>query len=139
MTRPQETEADMNASPDLKTRKEVIDAYRAQLQAMTDGDTDALDELLDDGFTLTHITGNEQPKDEWLAQMRAGEFTCHGVEEKTVTVDADADAGTARLVGHIITDATLYGSHADWRLQLTMDYARVGDSWIALRSVARSW
>ncbi|MDG9717573.1 nuclear transport factor 2 family protein [Streptomyces sp. DH24] len=129
----------MNASPDLKTRKEVIDAYRAQLQAMTDGDTDALDALLDDGFTLTHVTGDEQPKDEWLAQVRAGEFACRWVEEKTVTVDADADGGTARLVGRIITDATLYGSRADWRLQLTMDYARVGDDWIALRSAARRW
>lgn len=129
----------MNASSDLKTRQEVIDAYRAQLRAMTDADTDALDALLDDGFTLTHLTGEEQPKEAWLAQVKAGEFTWHGVEEKTVTVDADAGAGTARLVGRVIADATLYGSHADWRLQLTMDYARVGGDWIALRSAARSW
>lgn len=129
----------MNASPDLKTRLEVIDAYRAHLRAMTDADADALDALLDDAFTLTHLTGDEQPKDAWLAQVRAGEFSWHGVEEKTVTVHADADAGTARLVGHVITEATLYGTHADWRLRLTMDYARVGGDWIVLRSAARSW
>jgi hypothetical protein len=129
----------MNPSPDLKTRAEVIDAYRAQLRAMTDGDTEALDALLDDGFTLTDITGHERSKDEWLAQIRAGEFTCHGVEEKTVTVDADADGGTARLVGRIIVDADLHGSHADWRLQLNTAYARVGGDWIALRSVTRNW
>lgn len=129
----------MNNSPDLKTRKEVIDAYRAQLRAMTDGDTDALGDLLDDGFALTHITGHEQPKTEWLAQMRAGEFTYHDIEEKTVTVDVAPDGETARLVGRLITDATVYGAHADWRLQLTTDYARVDDAWIALRSVARSW
>ena len=129
----------MNAPPDLKTRQEIIDAYRAHLRATMDADTDALDALLDDGFTLTHLTGDEQPKAAWLEQVRVGEFRWHGVEEKTVMVDADADAGTARLVGRIVTDATLYGTHADWRLQLTMDYARVGGDWIALRSAARAW
>ncbi|MFF7971166.1 DUF4440 domain-containing protein [Streptomyces sp. NPDC007905] len=127
----------MNASADVSTRMEVIDAYRAHLQAMADGDTGALDALLDEGFTLTHITGYEQPKAEWLAQMRAGQFAYHGIEEKTVTVKVDGD--TARLVGRIITDATVCDAHADWRLQLTMDYARVGDTWIARRSVARNW
>ncbi|NEA64018.1 DUF4440 domain-containing protein [Streptomyces sp. SID12488] len=47
----------MPASPDENPRNEVLAAYRAHLRAMTDGDTDTLDDLLDDGFTLTHITG----------------------------------------------------------------------------------
>jgi ketosteroid isomerase-like protein len=127
----------MPASSDQSTREEVIDAYRAHLRAMTEGDTDALDDMLDDDFTLTHITGYRQPKAEWLSQMRAGQFVYHGVEERNVTVDVEGDK--ARLVGRIVTDATVYGTHADWRLQLTMDYAREGDNWIALRSVARTW
>ncbi|MER5182513.1 nuclear transport factor 2 family protein [Streptomyces sp. NPDC002896] len=127
----------MHASPDESAREEVIAAYRAHLHAMTDGDTDVLDDLLDDKFTLTHITGYEQPKAEWLSQMRAGRFVYHGVVEKNVTIDVEGD--TARLVGRIVTDATVYGTHADWRLQLTMDYAREGDTWTALRSVATTW
>ncbi|MFD9193769.1 nuclear transport factor 2 family protein [Streptomyces phaeochromogenes] len=127
----------MHTTPDESTRDEVISAYRAQLQAMTDGDTGALDALLDDGFTLTHITGYEQPKAEWLAQMRAGQFVYHGVAEKTVTVDVEGD--TAHLVGRIVTDATVYGTHADWRLQLALAYTREGDTWTAVRSVATTW
>ncbi|MCT9082715.1 nuclear transport factor 2 family protein [Streptomyces fulvoviolaceus] len=122
---------------DRSTDDEVVEAYRAHLKAMTDGDTDALDDLLDDGFTLTHITGYAQPKAEWLSQMRAGQFVYHGVVEKSVTVAVEGD--TARLVGRIVTDATVYGAHADWRLQLAMDYAREGDTWTALRSVATTW
>jgi hypothetical protein len=116
---------------------EVINAYRAHLQAMTDGDTDTLDDLLDDGFTLTHITGYVQPKAEWPAQMRAGRFDYHHVDEKDVTVSIEGD--TARLIGRIITDATVYGAHANWPLRLTMDYAHEGDTWTALRSVATTW
>ncbi|MFE7838914.1 nuclear transport factor 2 family protein [Streptomyces sp. NPDC057474] len=127
----------MNAPPDGNAREEVLAAYRAHLQAMTDGDTGALDDLLDDGFTLTHITGYRQPKAEWLSQMRAGQFVYHGVIEKHVTVDVEGD--TARLVGRIVTEATVYGTYADWPLQFTMDYARDGETWTALRSVATTW
>ncbi|GGW75141.1 MULTISPECIES: nuclear transport factor 2 family protein [Streptomyces] len=127
----------MNPSADVNTRMEVIDAYRAHLRAMADGDTAALDTLLDDGFTLTQTTGDRQQKAEWLADLRAATFVPLGIEEKTVTVVVDG--GTARLVGRVITRATGDDAPEDQRLQLTMDYARVRDSWIALRSVARSW
>ncbi|MCX5528036.1 nuclear transport factor 2 family protein [Streptomyces bobili] len=127
----------MNPSTDVNTRMEVIDAYRAHLRAMADGDTAALDALLDDGFTLTQTTGDRQQKAEWLADLRAATFVPLGIEEKTVTVVVDG--GTARLVGRVITRATGDDAPEDQRLQLTMDYARVRDSWIALRSVARSW
>ncbi|WP_405886099.1 nuclear transport factor 2 family protein [Streptomyces sp. NBC_01136] len=50
-----------------------------------------------------------------------------------MTVEVDGD--DARLVGRIVTDATVYGTHANWRLQLTMDYARERDTWTALRSI----
>lgn len=127
----------MRTTSDQSAREEVVSAYRAHLRAMTDGDTDALDDLLDDDFSLTHITGYAQPKAEWLSQMRAGQFDYHKVDEKSVTVDVEGD--TARLVGRIVTDATVYGAHADWRLRLTMDYSREADTWTALRSVATTW
>ncbi|WP_405733277.1 nuclear transport factor 2 family protein [Streptomyces sp. NBC_01537] len=127
----------MDASPDQSAREEVIKAYRAFLQAMTDGDTDALDDMLDHGFTLTHITGYVQPKAEWLSQMRTGQFVYHGIEEKSVTAGVTGD--TARLVGRIVTDATVYGTHANWPLRLTMDYTRESGTWTALRSVASTW
>jgi hypothetical protein len=104
---------------------------------MTDGDTAALDAALDDGFTLTHMTGYVQPKAEWLAEMRAGQFVYHDAKERSTTVEVDGES--ARLVGRIITDATVYGTRASWRLQLTMEYARRNDTWAALRSVATTW
>lgn len=116
---------------------EVVEAYRALLRAMVEGDTDSLDELLDEDFTLTHMTGYVQPKREWLAQIRDGHFDYHGVEEKDVTVEVEG--GTARLVGRTVTDATVYGTRAPWRLQLALDYALTDGAWIALRSVASSW
>jgi hypothetical protein len=64
----------MTADADEQDRAEILDNYRAQLRAMVDGDTEVLGELLTEDFSLTHMTGYVQPKQEWLAQMRAGQF-----------------------------------------------------------------
>ncbi|WP_405467945.1 nuclear transport factor 2 family protein [Streptomyces canus] len=98
----------MQPSPDQNAHDDVTTAFRAYLQAMLNGDTHALDNLLADGCTLTHITGYLQPKDEWLSQTRAGQFLYHG-------------------------------TRANWRLQMTMDYAREGDTWSVVRSAATTW
>lgn len=57
----------MQQSPDQSAHDEVTTAFHAYLQATLDGDTDAPDDLLADGCTLTHLTGYVQPKDEWLS------------------------------------------------------------------------
>ncbi|MFD4600691.1 nuclear transport factor 2 family protein [Streptomyces sp. NPDC058464] len=127
----------MPRPPDPSVEADVVAAFRAQVRAMTDGDTDTLDDLLAEDFTLTHITGYVQSKADWLAQMRAGQFDYHSVEEKSVTVDINGDE--ARLVGRFITDATVYGTRANWRLQLTMGYVLQNDTWTAHRSLATTW
>lgn len=127
----------MNTTPASDARDQILHAFRAHLRAMTDGDTDALDDLLADGCTLTHITGYVQPKQEWLAQMRAGQFDYHDIVEKDLNIEVRGD--TAHLVGRLVTDATVYGTRGDWPLQLSMDYAHVNGAWIVLGSAATTW
>ncbi|MFJ8048360.1 nuclear transport factor 2 family protein [Streptomyces luteogriseus] len=118
-------------------REEILDAHSAYLDAMLEGDTEALDDMLDDDFTLSHMTGYEQPKAEWLAQMRDGRFVYHTIDASNTTLDIQGD--TARLVIRTVTDATVYGTRANWRLQLAADYTRRGDAWATLRTVATTW
>ncbi|MET7778962.1 nuclear transport factor 2 family protein [Streptomyces mirabilis] len=113
-------------------------AYRAYLQAMIEGDTEVLDALLDDEFTLTHMTGYVQPKTERLSQMRGGQFVHHSIKEKGLDVHT-VGAGAVRLVSRTLTDATVYGTRAEWRLRLAADFTRHDDTWIALRTVATTW
>lgn len=81
------------------------------------------------------MTGYVQPKQEWLAQIREGRFDYHSI----VDLDVEVDGDTARLVGRTVTDATVYGTRADWRLQLTVDYAYENDAWIVVGSAASTW
>lgn len=47
----------MGTQSDAQAREEVLRAWRAQVRAMVEGDTEALEDLLDEGFTLTHTSG----------------------------------------------------------------------------------
>jgi ketosteroid isomerase-like protein len=124
-------------SSENTTRDEVLAAFQEHLRAMTAGDTDALDSLLDRDFTLTHMTGYVQPKHEWLTEMDERLFVYHRIQERSTTVDVEGD--TAHVVGRTVTDATVYGMRANWHLQLTVDYVRTDDGWTAVRSVATTW
>lgn len=115
----------------------IRDAWSAQREAMVRADTAALDVLLDDSFTLTHMTGYVQPKREWLEAIDAGEMRYHAMEDVSVTVDAE---GSERvLTTRTRTDATIWGSRSTWPLRLRLTFTPDGDGWTALRSVASTW
>jgi hypothetical protein len=54
----------------MTTADDVRGAFAAQTHAMVLADLAALDELLSDGFTLTHMTGTVQSKAAWRLQLR---------------------------------------------------------------------
>jgi hypothetical protein len=111
--------------------------YQAQREAMVAGDADALGALLTDGFTLTHMTGYLQPRAEWLADVRSGAMTYHAIQDVDVTVDADAD--TPVVTARTRTEATIWGGHGIWPLQLRIRFGRMGGSWLATDMVASTW
>lgn len=114
---------------DLKT------AFEKQVAAMTAGDTRALSALLLDDFTLTHMTGYRQPKTEWLRQMDEGLFVYHHIDIRSLTIDGAREQLSARL----LTNASIYGSRATWRLQLVQAYRDGATGPMAASSVASTW
>ena len=124
-------------SQEEANRLDIFHLFRMQLFAMQQGDITTLSELLHPDFTLTHITGYIQPKDEWLSQMQSGQFIYHHIDEKSISVDFHGDE--TRLVGRIVADATVYGSRAKWQLQFTQHLSRRKDTWIIHDGVATTW
>jgi ketosteroid isomerase-like protein len=118
------TDAAVNAS-----QGEVEDAYRRQLYSVVDGDLDALNELLADDYTARHITGYEQPKAEWLAEMCEGQFDYHRIEVESLDVLADGDAAT--VVSHALVTVTIGGGRGRWPLKSTVRFERRVGTWIA--------
>lgn len=116
---------------------QVLRVYREMYQAMLDRRIDRLDPLLDDKYSLRHITGYEQPKKEWLAAIESGQMQYHSAKEKSVKVDITGD--TAVLVGRNVVTATIHGARGTWNLLLTTNYTRKKGKWIATRTVATTF
>ncbi|WP_300080597.1 nuclear transport factor 2 family protein [Propioniciclava sp.] len=116
----------------------VRSAYGRYLAAMRAGDRAALDALLADDSTLTHISGYEQPKAGWLAEMGQGQFVYHSVDEAgEPVIDVAGDMATLR--GRIVTDASVYGGRNRWRLAFVQTWRRTGDRWLLAGAVAHTW
>jgi ketosteroid isomerase-like protein len=104
----------------------ILHAYHA---AMVAARTDQLGDLIDDDYSLVHITGYVQPKDEWFDVIRSGQFDYHriDIEDRTLLVSVSGD--TATVTGRGVFDATINGMHAPWRLRFAMNWSRQRGSW----------
>jgi formylglycine-generating enzyme required for sulfatase activity len=69
--------APANAEPTAEATDEadadVTAAQRQMIRAMLESETDLLDELLDDSYSLEHISGYVQSKGEWLQDIKPTE------------------------------------------------------------------
>lgn len=112
-------------------------AWDAQRDAMIFGDVTLLDSLLDDDFTLTHMTGYKQPKAEWLSDIDTDRMSYHAIED--VEVSTHPTRNSAVLTAQTVTEATIWGGHGTWRLQLRYEFERRAGDWIAMRCIATTW
>jgi hypothetical protein len=117
---------------------EAIEAlHEAMCEAMVAGNLTELDSILADGFTLTHMTGYVQSRSEWLEAIESGEMHYHRME--TVEATSGTDATVPELTARTLTDATIWGSRATWRLTLRSWFEPRGDGWVITRTVASTW
>ncbi len=121
----------MTAEAELKMLHEAL------CEAMVAGDLAELDSILSEDFTLKHMTGYVQSKAEWLEAIGSGEMQYHRTDtvEATLGTEGTMPALTART----LTDATIWGSRATWRLTLRSWFDPRGDDWVIARTVASTW
>ena len=117
--------------------REIVQNFRAQLEAMVAGDTVQLAHLLTGAFTLTHTSGYVQAKSEWMQQIEDGVFDYQDAEEVCTSVHADGDNSV--LTSDVVVRATVYGDHDAWPLRFTVDFTCVGGTWLASHTIVTTF
>lgn len=117
----------------------VLKVERERSRLLLEQRTDELHELLSPDFVAVHITGYEQTKDEWLAQIRSGQMAYHDVRELSATVTFGDDNTTAVVVTKNLVTATIYGARGTWPLESTTTYIHAGGAWKAIHSTATTF
>lgn len=120
----------MSGSETPSDRDAIIANFRARQQAMVDGDTEELRQLSTPDSHAGHISGYNQPSDEWFEQIESGYFDYHTIDNESVDVTLTGPE-TATLVAVSTIDVTIGGSRNTWRLESTAEYVKVDGRWLS--------
>lgn len=126
-------ETDQNADG----KSQILTLARQLTQLMIDRDTAGLDQILDPHFTLTHITGYVQSKEEWFSEIASERMKYYSYKEVKTSVEIKENRAT--FTGQNMLDARIWGSRNNWRLQQVMELENRNGKWIILRSVATTF
>lgn len=131
----EQTMVDAQAQAD---RDAIIANFRARQQAMIDADTGKLRALSTPDSRAEHITGYNQPREEWFDQIESGYFDYHSIENHSIEVVLTGP-NTATLVSRSTIDVTIGGSRNTWRLESTAEYIKQDGRWLSGDGSSRTY
>ena len=120
-----------------KDTKEVYAVVNKLSKLMIARDTSSMTKILDEDFTLTHITGYVQPKAEWLNEVEKESMKYFSAKE--VNHEIKIAGNTADVMFQSLIDARIWGSRNIWRLQQKMKLEKRNGTWIILSSIASTF
>ena len=122
---------------DLATqdKKEIENIFKKENRAMVEQDLTALKEIIAPEAILTHITGTEQSRDEWLKQIKIGRMRYKKSVLKRIVIQLIDDDHASAVVQNLVT-ARIYGFTNDWMLQSANQLIKREGKWIITSSKA---
>ena len=97
-------------------------------QAMTEADTDTLREIVAPDAVFTHMSGRQQPREEYFADIKRGalRYFTIGIDHPTVEVNGD----TASITYTSVLNANAYGARGTFRMHGTHWFEKRDGEWI---------
>lgn len=113
----------------MTDRQEIEALYREMYQAMIAKDTATLNRIHAPEFVLTHMTGMQQPKREYIQAINNGMLNYYSAQHQHIEVTIDGDQAT--LVGRSRVEAIVFGgSRHTWPLQLSFSLNKRQGQWL---------
>ena len=122
----------MSSTTSKDQTKGILDALSEYHRCMVDALPEELDRILALTYSLVHITGYVQPRVEWLAAIRSGEFDYHRIELMGEHLNVAVNGSAATVTGRGIFHATITGLNAPWRLAFTLQFTNHGGNWLVV-------
>ncbi|SKB86413.1 nuclear transport factor 2 family protein [Dyadobacter psychrophilus] len=115
----------------------VLDTVRKLAQLMIARDTAAMNNILDEHYTLTHMTGYVQSKSEWFGEVQKETMKYYSAQEVSHSVKVTGNQAEVTVQNRV--DARIWGSRNTWRLQQKVQLEKRNGKWIILKSVASTF
>lgn len=120
---------------EVDDKAQLITLYENMYQFMIRKDTDNLERILSDEFSLHHMTGMVQRKQEFLKAVKQGVLNYFSAVHEKIDVQITGDY--ARLIGDSQVLAAVFGGgRHTWQLRQTISCKKEHGTWKIEKSVA---
>lgn len=111
-----------------KSQLEVLQRFEEFQMAMINKDSDKLNEIISDNYTLTHMSGKTQTKEEFIDEILKGilNYYASKIYEPEITVSDNY----ARLIADVELDAKVYGIKGSWTLKTDVQMKKINSKWL---------
>lgn len=110
------------------SQMEVLERFKQFQQAMIDKDESSLNEIMDNNYTLTHMSGKVQTKHEYIEDILNGVLNYYHstIIEPTIIITDDL---YAKFTADVELDAKVYGIKGNWMLNTNVTMKKIDDIW----------
>ena len=112
----------------INEEEKVLAVYKSMQQAIIDKDIDALDRIVKDGTTFTHMSGKTQTKEEYFGEIADG--TLNYYRYKIENGKINVSGNTATLSADVTLTAKVYGTSGSWTLPVNAHFEKINNEWI---------
>lgn len=106
----------------------VLHQFKRFQQAMIEKDQDELNELILEDYTLTHMSGKTQTKEEFIEEIMDG--TLNYYKSTVINPKISVNGTHAQLIADVTLDAKVYGIKGVWTLHTIADFQLVEGEWL---------
>ena len=106
----------------------VLERFIEFQYAMIEKNFEKLNELLDDNYTLRHMSGKIQTKDEYIDEIMDGTLNYYkSIINNPIIMIKEKDK--ALLKADVTLDAKVYGIKGTWTLHSEQTMEKIGGKW----------
>ena len=109
-------------------QEDVLERFIEFQYAMIERDLEKLNELLEDNYTLTHMSGKTQTKDEYIGEIMDGTLNYYKsiIHNPIITIK---EKDKAILKADVTLDAKVYGIKGTWTLHSEQTMEKIDGNW----------
>ena len=109
-------------------QEEVLERFIEFQYAMIEKNFEKLNELLEDNYTLTHMSGKTQTKDEYIGEIMDGTLNYYkSIINNPIIMIKEKDK--ALLKADVTLDAKVYGMKGTWTLHSEQTMEKINEKW----------
>lgn len=113
-------------------QEEVLERFMAFQQAMIEKNPEKLNEIISDSYTLTHMSGKTQTKQEFIDEIMDGTLNYYKstIDNPDITI---FDENKAIFKADVTLDAKVYGMKGTWTLHSQQTFEKIDNKWYISR------